>query len=325
MANDFYWRALDAARHFISIGLVPLPSRMDKKKPTLASFACYQTRSVPKVVYDESTWRTTNIQLMTGTRTSGAIKIIVIDLDGPEAKEAWQKLIGQKGYKPFYPWIAESGSGGRHLYYQVAPDAGPIKTRMLWGLYDPFAGDDCKGGWVPRKEIRLLGDGSLVVAPPSRHVKTNGNYEWVGKYGPHALSLPEFAPDWLLAMPGVAAPERHHYDQGACPKNQSHGLDSRRNRILRALSPREKINLARTWGLRFTSSHPAIKEWIECRAIDRKDSTPSAGFNPSTGVYHEFGGDGRTLSFFDLAVSLGAYRSWTDAATAIEESITRTI
>ncbi len=66
LAHEDYRRALDAARLFVSVGLVPLPSRMGRKQPMLDSYKEYRTKQVERSVYSEETWRTTNIQLMTG-------------------------------------------------------------------------------------------------------------------------------------------------------------------------------------------------------------------------------------------------------------------
>lgn len=51
---------------------------------------------------------------------------------------------------------------------------------------------------------------------------------------------------------------------------------------------------------------------MPCHAIDREHDTPSASFSPDSGVYAEMR-DGVRLSFFDLAVALGAYPDWQTA------------
>ncbi|MDG3004758.1 DUF3987 domain-containing protein [Paludisphaera sp. Pla2] len=61
--------------------------------------------------------------------------------------------------------------------------------------------------------------------------------------------------------------------------------------------------LAIEFGLRVVSESPNERGWLKCRAVDRDDARPSAGFNVETGVYHDFGAGGR-LSFLALATRL---------------------
>lgn len=71
-----------------------------------------------------------------------------------------------------------------------------------------------------------------------------------------------------------------------------------------------------SWGLRFPDQYPRIHPgWMQCRSVYREDTIPSAGFDAYTGVYNEFGGGGerKTLSLFDLAVELKAFRTWQEA------------
>ena len=82
--------------------------------------------------------------------------------------------------------------------------------------------------------------------------------------------------------------------------------------MLAAIPPAEKLRLAAAWGLRFADDPHAGHGWVDCHAIGRKDQRPSAGFDPKTGVSNDFG-SATKLSFFDLAVALGAYADWLDA------------
>ena len=318
MQHEFR-HALSAAKFFRSIGLVPLPSRMDRKSPTLASYREYQSDEVPDCIYSQDQWRTTNIQLMTGALTSGATKIIVIDLDGQESVDAWKRMCSTKEYKPDGLWIARTGSGGMHLYYRLQIELGSCDSRLLWGLYDPHGGQAGTGGWAKHKEVRLLGDGSLVVAPPSRHVRTGNEYRWVGKWSPAVYALPAYAPQWLLDMPGLELPIQ---PEPSRPKVYARDAprrgESRRDAVLQSLSAEDKLRLAVSWGLRVGRGCSSRNTWVSCQAIDREDATPSAGFCPATGVYHDFGGSRLKLSLFDLAVSLGAHRDWMDAMSEAE-------
>ena len=265
-------RALDAARYFKSIGLVPLPSKMDRKQPTLHEYRKYRTESVPPGVYFDDQWQTTNLQLMTGVETPGATKIVVVDLDGPEAAAAWRAICLRQQYSlsggKNHPWVATTGSGGTHLYFRV-PVVSPVPSRMIWGLYDTLT------GWVKHREIRILGDGGLAVAPPSLRVDGAGCYAWHGRFSPRTIPMPDVAPGWLLAMPGVVAPDRKPYDQPE-PKHVNCSHDGLRNKVIAAIPSQDKIGHARNWGLRFADAYPSLRQkWIPCHAIDREDKMPT--------------------------------------------------
>jgi hypothetical protein len=319
-----YARALSAARFFRKIGLVPLPSRMDRKQPTFSEFKQFRSEPVPKVVYSEDEWKTTNLQIMTGAQTGGATKVVVIDLDGEMAPEAWKRICKAHDHKPQGIWIAETGSGGKHLYYRLPPELERCQTRLLWGLYDPLGGPKGEGGWMKHMAIQLLGDGVLAVAPPSRHVSTGKEYRWIGKWSPAVFPLPAEAPRWLIDMPGLSLPIKKTVAHGESVRRDNpvprrmhpDGKGPDRDAVIAAIPPTEKLRLAQEWGLRLARNSDGRGGWVECHAIGRDDKTPSAGFDPKTGVYHDFG-SATKLSFFDLAVSLGAYRSWLDALNSI--------
>ncbi|MEM1062869.1 MAG: hypothetical protein AAGJ97_11140 [Planctomycetota bacterium] len=78
------------------------------------------------------------------------------------------------------------------------------------------------------------------------------------------------------------------------------------------------IDLARSWGVRFTGRTNGA--WHECRALDRDDERPSAGVHAETGAYHDLGpGDG--CRFWDIAVRLGVYPAWEDARDDAARSV----
>ena len=319
MLNHAYRSALDAANYFRSIGLVPLPSCMKgERKQPMIDYKDLRSKPVPGSVYTDAGWTTTNIQIMTGVETVGATKIAVIDLDGHESIDAWSAICNRNGCstRDGYPWISSTGSGGYHWYYRLPEGTKSCTSRLIWGLYDTLV------GWLKHKEIRLLGDKSLVVAPPSARIDGKGSYRWADGHGPARIPLPGYAPAWLLAMPGWVAPERQHYDQPKSNyKNESHdgGL---RQKVLNAIPPVDKVRLAQSWGLRFAESHPRITDtWISCRSIYREDKIPSAGFNAQSGVYNEVfaGGAKQGLSLFDLAARLGVYRTWREALDALAD------
>lgn len=323
MLRHEYAIALDAAKRFASLGLVALPSCMDRKRPMLHDasrkiqdeYKQYRTERVPGWIYQYDEWNTTNLQLMTGVETSGATKIAVVDLDGPEAIVAWKAICKKNDFylksNVHFPWISSTGSGGTHIYFRVQ-DVPRLPSRMIWGLYDTLT------GWVKHREIRLLGDRSLVVAPPSLRVDGVGCYSWHGRYNPRTIPLPEIAPDWLLAMPGVITPQRQPYNQPEPKHVDCSHLKNLRQVIIAKIPPQQKVEIAKTWGLRFAESYPSLRQkWIPCHAIDREDKMPSAGFDAETGVYSDRGGNNTTLSFFDLAVALCVFKDWKEAEVAL--------
>jgi Bifunctional DNA primase/polymerase, N-terminal len=311
-----YEAALDAANYFRSIGLVPLPSRMTGRKQPIIDYAHLRTQRVPSSVYTKREWKTTNIQLMTGVETTGSTKIVVVDIDGPEAMDAWIEITKKEGFsiKESLPWVTQTGSGGMHFYYRLPESAVTCVSRLVWGLFDT------RTGWVKHKEIRLLGDKSLVVAPPSARIDGTGSYRWAKGNDPRSVPLPGYAPAWLLDMPGWLAPERHYCDQPKPNNKKEFHCASLRQRVIDSITPTEKLALVKSWGLRFPTDHPRITTpWMICRSVYREDSTPSAGWNPESGVYNEAFGSGKGLSFFDLSVALGAFRTWQEALDCLAE------
>lgn len=66
-------------------------------------------------------------------------------------------------------------------------------------------------------------------------------------------------------------------------------------------------------GLEFTGPEGGNRKGIrECRAMGRADERPSAFVNVRTGLYHDSGGEGVTLSFWDFALKYGSFGRWVD-------------
>ncbi len=115
----------------------------------------------------------------------------MVDLDGPEAIEAWKAICNKNQYtlkcSSSFPWISTTGSGGTHIYFRVPSGTERCPSRMIWGLYDTLT------GWVKHREIRILGDGALAVVPPSVRVDGTGSYSLHVHYNPRNIPLPEVA------------------------------------------------------------------------------------------------------------------------------------
>lgn len=307
MCNPDFARAREVALAYRKLGLVPLPSRMDDKRPTI-DHGVFRTKPVPEGVYSETKWGTTNIQLMTGQATSGSTKIMVVDCDGQRAREVWSLMCKANGMPSSSIWVSSSPSGGRHFYFGV-PEGRTIKTRVVWGIWDTW-GPSGKGGWVKHAEVKILGEGSLVIAPPSVHVEHPGQrYAFEPGFSPREHRYPAVAPDWLVHMAPVQSPKAAVgmlAESGKIVPRKAFVSEASLDMIQDGISARDKEAIAVSWGLRLSARNG--DGWVHCHCIGRDDERPSAGFHPATGRYHDHT-TGETLSFFQLGVSLGAFDS----------------
>ena len=209
-------QALACAHYFRSKGLTVFPSRMDQKAPMLPGYKfthyfggdCNPV-TVPDELFEPDQWATTNLQIVTGTQHAGTLKVCIIDLDGEEAQETWGRMCAHHEYQPEGVWVVESGSGnGKHLYYRLPDDATECRSGILWGIWDTW-GRQGKGDWQKHKEIRLFGDRTQIIAPPSIHVETGQPYQFVPGGSPRDVGLPALVPGWLSGdAAAVEAPRR---------------------------------------------------------------------------------------------------------------------
>lgn len=320
--------ALEYADRYRKLGFQPLPSRLRRKAPMLDTFAEYWSSPVPESTYDPASWRTSNLQLMAG---AWPWRLCVVDCDGPEAPEVWVQMCEHfGGHDP--TWVARTGSGGWHFYFTTPAWLDELPSKVLWSVWDTWAGTNRakpgtapQGNWLKHREVRLLGDRSLIVAPPSLHVDTGVRYEFAHGHSPTEIVRPAVAPSWLIRMPAIVTPgttETFAPPVIASPKapRSLSGAFFRREEVIAAIP--SKIDVARRWGLRIASQRPNKNGWWNCHAIDRPDATPSASFHDVDGVYWE-NRDGRKLSLFDLAVALNAYPTWTEARDGLAAEFCR--
>lgn len=306
--------ALKCVNHYRSLGLCPLPSRTDIKGPMLPTYAeHYGPTPVPEEVY--ARWRTTNVQVLTGTRTPTPTKVIVLDLDGPEAFDAWVKIASANSFAVGSTWVSRTGSGGFHHWFLVPPGLDECPGGLIWGLYDTW-GQNGKGDWCTHKEIRILADNALVVSPPSIHVKTGKPYEFLPGLGPREFRLPAVAPDWLLAMPRLSKP-RFGPDIAPRPEPRKYVRTSddwyTREEVLDAIGG-QKLAVAKEWGLVTRNDVPNPNGWVTCFIPGREDprsSRPSGSFNFRDGTLQDRK-DLTAISLFDLGVLLGHFSTWQD-------------
>lgn len=263
-------------------GWNPLPTFLSRKRPLVPYAHLWESES------SDADWRpTTNLQLMTGCRWG----LAVIDLDGEIGLQAWEAI---SLYRPTLPtWTVRTPSGNWHLWFTIPSGVTELRKRCLWS-----------GGH--HQAIELLGDRSLVVAPPSLDLATGRRYEFV--LGPRTLPRPAELPAWVIDY--AVAPVRPPYLPPTptraslpSPLGVYHWRD-----VARAIP--SKANLAYSWGLRLTG-RMTNAGWLECRSLFREDRRASAGFHPESGYYSE--PEDYRLSIFELGVVFGRYKCWQDA------------
>jgi hypothetical protein len=160
----------DYVDHYRKLGWVPIPmhdvksGRCSCKKDS----KCPHTGKHPRVLLqaaidaDAATWQdwikrwpNMNLAVMTGAPTG----IFVVDIDPRHSGDInFEKFCQQHGLPP--PTLqAESGGGGRHLFFRY-PTEGRIKS----------------GANVLGEGIDIRGDGGIIIVEPS---VTKGAYKWL--------------------------------------------------------------------------------------------------------------------------------------------------
>jgi hypothetical protein len=273
------------AEFFRLRGFNPLPSdptphaEGGRKKPLCRYADLWETPASPDL-FDR--FPTTNVQVMTGRHW----RLLVIDLDGPEAPERFKRM----GRTP-RTWATHSGGNGVHLWFMLAPGIErELPKAFLWK------------GEESHSAIERLCDRSLVMAPPSIHPKTGNRYRFRSSWeSPEKLPMPAACPAWILeAKPIESAPKIKPMRRDAAD-------------LIGSIP--HKVDIARSWGVRFTG-RPTQKGWWPCHAIDREDRTASAAVHQDSGFYVDQG-SGERLSFIDLGIRMGAFMDFKDAMTRL--------
>ena len=103
-------------------------------------------------------WPDSNIGLATGCNALGDAGLLVVDIDMPRGQASVESLY-EEG-KEFPPTLTQTtGSGGVHYLYRVPADQ---DVPRIIGLFEG---------------IDIIGDGSYIIVPPSRH-KSGEVYAW---------------------------------------------------------------------------------------------------------------------------------------------------
>lgn len=141
------------------------PIRARSKRPSVVRWPEVATTDPDQI----RAWFADCPDLNLGIATGEGSGLVVVDLDGLDAREAIERDHG-----PLPSTFEVRTRRGSHLYYSVE---GPCRSR---------------GGFGGLK-VDLQADGKMVVAPPSIHPDTGQRYERLGE---HEVAP---APKWLLA------------------------------------------------------------------------------------------------------------------------------
>jgi hypothetical protein len=289
-------------------GWQPLPAREidGRVRPALKRYTHIRdggSRSIP-----DRRWWTSAVQVATGSRWG----LVVLDLDGPMAREVWGDLCRFRVCPPTWE-VERDSSGGKHLWFRVPPGSAPWPHRtVLWRL-------DGAG----HCGIELLGDRNLIVAPPS--VRGDTRYRFLPGRCPDSLPQPAALPGWLADMlrnaaePEPAPPPR---PLPVLPRPSRSGphLDWR-DVVARA----EPLALASLLGIRPASDRPNAAGWMACHSAFREDRHPSASLwcrAATVPRYWDANALGpRSVDLFTLSVLMGRYASWCEAVDGIGEIV----
>lgn len=278
------------ARRYYDLGMNPLPSRGDSKRPALKRFKHFlHGQWIPEDWLDR--WWAQNIQIPLGVPW----RLCVVDIDGRAGLEEWSRMIsdGPDEDSSVHTWYSFTNwySKGIHVWFRLPYSIHFFQTATLWS-----------GG--KHEEIRILGDGAMAVVPPSIHPERGTRYQWLD--GPDDFAEPAMIPEWLLSLHASALVPQ---EKPSSPRPPIVGLplgprferNYQRDEVLYGLGDR-KHEIAALYGLEHRK-HPNTSGFYECRSIDREDQRWSCTIHPVTGVYKDWA-TGTVLSFFDLLMRL---------------------
>ncbi|NPV52638.1 MAG: AAA family ATPase [Firmicutes bacterium] len=168
----------NAAISYCRRGWSVIPLRPKDKKPAIPSWEPYQKRRATEEQVRH--WWQGDSSFNIGIVTGAVSGICVLDIDGPQGREAVKGLA-----LPPTPTV-ETGKGW-HCYFKHP--GGPVQNAV---------------GLLPHVDLR--GDGGYVAAPPSIH-PSGRQYRWCDGLSPDDVELappPQWVLDKLEARPKVA-------------------------------------------------------------------------------------------------------------------------
>jgi len=131
-------------------------------------------------------WPNANVGIVTGQISN----LVVIDVDpAHHGEDSLSGLVARFGALPLTV-TANSGGGGRHLYFSAPADPVPVRSRV---------------GVAPGIDVRA--EGGMVVAPPSKH-PSGGRYHWITDAS--APDIPAPLPRWLIRLVQSSRPQAGH-------------------------------------------------------------------------------------------------------------------
>lgn len=175
----------DAALDYLRRGWSVIPLRPRDKRP-LVKWEAFGRAQASEA--DVRQWFDRRPDANLGIVTGTVSRLLVLDVDlGHGGEQSMAEL--ERDHGPLPPTVtAETGGGGRHLYFEH-PGSDVVGNRAgLWPGID------------------LRGDGGYVVAPPSIHPSGRA-YRWLPARDPESLAVAPL-PAWLAAVL-VQHPERH--------------------------------------------------------------------------------------------------------------------
>jgi hypothetical protein len=280
-------RAAAWAAHYKVMGLNPLPSRAidGRIRPALRAYTDLRDKGIGDSILRR--WWTDCIQVCLG-------KVVVVDLDGPAARQVWREWSMHRRDPPTWE-VEHDPAGGMHLWYATEATL-PFKT-VLWTEGDGL-----------HSAVEVLGDRNLIVAPPSRSPKSGNRYRFRPGRGPRQIERPAPLPGWVLRAVENARPLAQEArvplprpEPALLPRHAGPHYEWR---SVQAAIP-DPLEVLAGWGVRVVGGPTPGSDWVAARSIYREDRHPSASVSHRTGCYKEPGA--KALSIFDLGVALGVY------------------
>lgn len=200
-----------AAQSYAARGWSVIPMESHGKRPLVAWTEFQQRRAAPDEVdaWFEH-WPDANVGIVTG-HVSG---LVVVDVDAKHGGfDSLATLTHEFGGLPDTV-TAETGGGGRHLYFHHPRDA--LRNRV--GI---------------RPGIDLRAEGGCVVAPPSVH-PSGRRYAWASDRSPEAIRVAAL-PAWFLDL--LRKPQRSSHSLAHWRQLTQAGVDEgERNATLASLT-----------------------------------------------------------------------------------------
>jgi hypothetical protein len=302
MGGDVEPATMRTARAMIAAGFRPIPIYPGKKKPMGQDWGL--------IHHHPEKWRDASIGLgvLLGDLGDGR-GLIDIDVDDPERAKPTLDRLFPDGV-PDTPCFYSSRPECMHYAFAYDGRLAAYGQTIIKGEVDGTTGEVKGNPHYVGLEIRI---GTIDPARPVQEQtlvpptpRADGSpREWMRADGEYVEPWEVFAhPSPFLPLPDSFFLDLDAYARAATaaadPGPAGEAWD--KEEVKAAILP-HALALATEWGLRVVTSRPTAKGFLTCRAVDRADADPSAGFNPTTGVYTDRK-TGADLSIFQLALAL---------------------